>query len=189
MINPWDRQAKETARAFEGARLYFDQGPDRSLARVAEVLGKSLSLVKRWSGAHAWPARAAAFDLHMREVEQQALEEETRRRGEEKAAEWAERLEALRETEWRTSQAMLERVATMLKFPLEQQEVLGGQDGKSVTIIKPVKWTGSDAAKLGLAASKLARLATGAETDRVGSIDPTKLSDDELERAAATGRI
>jgi hypothetical protein len=58
----YDRQEKESAKSFAAARLYFEQGPEGSLASVAQALGKSLSLINRWSGTWQWVARAKAFD-------------------------------------------------------------------------------------------------------------------------------
>jgi hypothetical protein len=187
-MNSWEQQPGESARAFSAAQIYFHAGPGRSLAQVAQELSKSVQLIKRWSSKHNWVERAAAYDAHMAEVEQSRLEEEVRRQAEEKAAEWNARLDALREREWATSEAIIRRVETMLKFPIEQQEIVNGEKG-TVTIIKPIKWTGSDMGKLALAASKLGRLATGAETDRTASVDVGELSNEELERVAKTGRL
>lgn len=188
LVELWEQQAGESTKAHVAAQIYFRAGATRSLASVAQQLSKSLPLIKRWSRNHHWVERAQAYDQHMAEVEQRALEEEARAQAEQKAAEWIARLDELREKEWRAAQALIRRVETMLKFPIEAQEIKHAA-GQQITIVMPVKWRASDMAKLVLAASKLGRLATGAETDRHGSIDVSNLSDEELERVAKTGRL
>lgn len=61
----WDRRPTETAEAFEAFALYRDAGPTRSAASVGVALGKSTTLMERWSGRHDWPARAAAYDTEV----------------------------------------------------------------------------------------------------------------------------
>jgi len=58
----WDRQSQEGSRAYRAFRTYLELGPDRTLDRTAHSLGRSLSLIKRWSARHQWRARAAAAD-------------------------------------------------------------------------------------------------------------------------------
>jgi len=40
-------------------------GAERSVRRVAKRLGKSASLVGRWSAEDDWPERAAAWDAEL----------------------------------------------------------------------------------------------------------------------------
>jgi hypothetical protein len=58
----WERLDGESARAFEAFGLYRDLGPQRSLAKVRQELGKSRGLLERWSSRHAWVQRAALWD-------------------------------------------------------------------------------------------------------------------------------
>ena len=67
--NSWEQQPGESARAFEAFAVYRDMGPERSVRRVAQQLGKSGALISRWSSAHNWVERARAYD---RELDQQA---------------------------------------------------------------------------------------------------------------------
>jgi hypothetical protein len=48
---------------------YRDRGPKRSLKWLAEVLGKSLSLLKRWSALYGWREKVAAWDRQQLERE------------------------------------------------------------------------------------------------------------------------
>jgi hypothetical protein len=63
--NAWDRRKSETARAFEAARTYLELGPERSLCAVAQILSKSLCLLKGWSSKHNWVDRAEAWDDYL----------------------------------------------------------------------------------------------------------------------------
>ena len=62
MKHPWQRQKRESARAFEAFQAYRDMGPSRSLAKVGEELGKSDTLIERWSSKYRWVERARAWD-------------------------------------------------------------------------------------------------------------------------------
>jgi hypothetical protein len=62
-LNPWDRQERESPKAWDAFKTYRDLGPrERSTARVAEELGKSETICNRWSSMWNWVERAAAFD-------------------------------------------------------------------------------------------------------------------------------
>ncbi|MDB6035845.1 MAG: hypothetical protein JWM16_6183 [Verrucomicrobiales bacterium] len=45
----FEQREKESARAFEAFSVYLNMGPERSLAAVGQKLGKSGSLIERWS--------------------------------------------------------------------------------------------------------------------------------------------
>jgi hypothetical protein len=55
----------ETDPAFEAFATYRDLGPDRSLKAVAQELGKSASLISRWSVRHSWGSRVRAWDVRL----------------------------------------------------------------------------------------------------------------------------
>jgi hypothetical protein len=78
----WDRLDDETPRAYEAANLYFSLGPCRSIARVAQELGKSETLIGRWSAKHAWVRRADAWDAQAVRLqrERDAVEQAASRR-------------------------------------------------------------------------------------------------------------
>lgn len=59
---PWERQKGETPQAFEAFSAYRDMGSKRGLRSVAQRLGKSLTLISRWSSAWEWVERCRAYD-------------------------------------------------------------------------------------------------------------------------------
>lgn len=63
MAEPWERLSGESAPAFAAFVRYRDLGPERSLAKVARELGKSTTLVERWSARDHWVARVEAWDV------------------------------------------------------------------------------------------------------------------------------
>lgn len=158
MSECWERQPGESLRAYEAARVYFELGPSRSLAAVAQKCKKSVSLVARWSSRWSWRERAAGYDQHMAMVEmnarRQALAQE--------AEEWARRQTELRDQEWEASRALLERAREMLAFPLT---TVVENDG--ATIVQPARWSFKDVAAFLDLASKLGRRA--ADMDEPGA--------------------
>ena len=74
-LKPWDRQPNETSKAYGAFVTYRDMGPERSLERVAHTLGKSTTIMSRWSAAHNWVSRTEAWDSMPGAVMQSAYEE------------------------------------------------------------------------------------------------------------------
>ncbi len=70
----WDRWPKESPPAFAAFGIYRDMGRDRSCAKVGQELGKSKTLMDRWSRVNMWVARAQAFDDNLDKGRQLTLE-------------------------------------------------------------------------------------------------------------------
>lgn len=66
---PWEQQPGESAKAFQAFAAYRDMGVERSNAKVAQLLGKSKTLIDRWSSAWKWVERVRSYD---REMDKQA---------------------------------------------------------------------------------------------------------------------
>ena len=62
LMDPTKPLSRESAKAFEAFCAYRDMGPGRSVAKVGHALGKSTTLMARWSGRWAWVARVATWD-------------------------------------------------------------------------------------------------------------------------------
>ena len=111
--HPFEQLPRESNKAFAAFSLYLSLGAERSLAAVGQKLGKSVGLVERWSAKFDWPVRVAAHAAHLAVVERGAIEAAARS----KAAEWLQREETLRETEW----AMHEKCIAAAKRGLDKQ--------------------------------------------------------------------
>lgn len=72
--NPWDRQQKESAKAFEAFSIYLNLGSERSITKVAQELNKTRALIGRWSSEWGWQERVRAWDNHLqREAHKDAV--------------------------------------------------------------------------------------------------------------------
>lgn len=60
--DPWEKQEGESAKAFEAFVIYRDLAEDRSQVKVAEALGKNITLMARWSSRWKWVERVDAWD-------------------------------------------------------------------------------------------------------------------------------
>lgn len=66
--HPWDRMKGESRQAYQAFRVYLRLGPlNRSLAATGRELGKSTTLMSRWSARWSWVERTEAHD-HMAQV-------------------------------------------------------------------------------------------------------------------------
>ncbi len=71
-LKVWEKQPGERDKRWEAFQIYRDMSPgERTLAKVAEVLGKSETLMERWSAEDGWRSRVDEFDQHLdREIVQ-----------------------------------------------------------------------------------------------------------------------
>ena len=68
-LKSWERQPKESLKAYEALYLYLQLGDERSTAKVAQQLGKSKALMDRWSSAWHWVQRSRDYDQELRRKE------------------------------------------------------------------------------------------------------------------------
>lgn len=66
---PWERQQGESTQAFEAFDLYCKMGTERSIRKVAQELGKSSTLMSRWSSAWSWQSRSREYDNELKRRE------------------------------------------------------------------------------------------------------------------------
>jgi hypothetical protein len=78
MPQPWERQEKETNKAWNAFRIYRDMDPaDRSLVKVAQKLGfKYPTQTETWSREKDWVSRAGQYDAHIDELRRNQRERE-----------------------------------------------------------------------------------------------------------------
>jgi hypothetical protein len=62
---PWTCREGETPKGYAAFQAYMRQGKDRSLRRTAEETKTATGLINRWSSAHDWVERAAAYDSYL----------------------------------------------------------------------------------------------------------------------------
>lgn len=81
---PWDQQPDESSRAYQAFVTYRDMpATERSYRAVGQKWAKSRSLIGRWSSAHRWIERVAAYDRHLEE-QWQAEQAKARRKAAER---------------------------------------------------------------------------------------------------------
>ena len=73
---PWERQPKESLKAYEAFKKYLDLGDERSIRRVAEELHKSYPLIGRWSRTWNWVNRSREYDNELRRQDLKAKKKE-----------------------------------------------------------------------------------------------------------------
>lgn len=66
---PWTRRDTESNPAYEAFRTYLQI---RSNAKTAQALGKSKTLIDKWSSEHGWVERVKAYDVYLAEAETDA---------------------------------------------------------------------------------------------------------------------
>lgn len=146
MAMAFEKQPRESDKAFAAFNLYLSLGADRSTREVGRQLGKSEGLVERWAAKFDWRSRVAAHAAHLAVVEREAIEVAARS----KAAEWAGREQKLRETEWAMHERAIAAAEKAFKAFMEREKVYANL---------------ADIARMLEIASKLGRLATGMDTD------------------------
>lgn len=66
----WTRRDDESNPAYEAFRVYLDA---RSTTKVAEQLGKSVTLITRWCHEKDWVERVKAYDVYTMTAETDGL--------------------------------------------------------------------------------------------------------------------
>jgi hypothetical protein len=125
MAMVFERQPRETAKAFAAFSEYLNMGPERSLAAVGAKLGKSKVMMEKWSRKYDWPARVAAHGGHLALVEREAAEAVVRAKG----VDWAERYAELRESEWRARKELVELAWEVVRRWRSKAERCGSLEG------------------------------------------------------------
>ena len=100
----FEQQPKESSKAFAAFQVYLSLGPQRSLAAVGQKLGKSGTVIERWSSKFDWVSRVQAHAAHLAEVERKAIEG----RVIEKAVDWKGMEESVRRDAWKKSEKLVE---------------------------------------------------------------------------------
>lgn len=75
----WECQENETPKAYEAFCSYRNMGPDRSIVKIGQKLGKNKATLEKWSRQHNWVKRAAAWDLEQDRVVRESQIEEIKK--------------------------------------------------------------------------------------------------------------
>jgi uncharacterized protein len=142
----FEQQRRESNKAFAAFKTYLEIGPERSLAVVAERVGKSKTMIERWSRRFDWPARVEAHAAHLADAERRAIEGLAL----EKAVEWHKVHEALRVAEWQRHKKLVALADEMIARWEKNKAKCGTLEG---------------IARVLELASKLGRLAAGLPTE------------------------
>lgn len=59
----WDRQDGESSKAYEAFCTYRDLGPNRSIAKAGQTMGKNKVTLEQWSRKFNWVKRVAAWEV------------------------------------------------------------------------------------------------------------------------------
>lgn len=168
-MQPFDRRRNESAQAHAAFCAYRDLGAERSIAaawrstpRGRKNPNRTPKRWKIWSSAHDWVERARAYDGHLGSIELAAREQALM----DEAEKWAKRKIEQRERDYVMAEQLHARALEMLAFPLTETVIEVDEEGHPVRIIRPMRWTLADAARLADVASKLGRLALDMPTDR-----------------------
>lgn len=143
----WERQPEETPKAYEAFCEYRDMGEKRTIAKVAEKLGKSDKLLERWSAKYEWVKRVAAWDDELdRQTARELIKDmaKTRARQRKQALKMQHKgLELLNDI--RPGDAKLSEIVSLLKLGMEQERICLGDVGdvieerQSETTVSPVQ--------------------------------------------------
>ena len=117
----FEQLPRESNRAFGAFRVYLELGPERSLVKTAEKVGKSKVMMEKLSRKYDWPARVKAHAAHVAEMERLAIEAVAR----EKAVEWDKVHEAVRREAWREAEETIQMVRKARREWLEKGRLPG----------------------------------------------------------------
>ena len=131
---PWERLPEESTEAYEAFKAYRDWEGKRSLAKVGEKLGKSETLMSRWSADYDWVKRSQAWDD---EVERQAsknlLKEIAKMRARQRKQAVKMQLKGLQLLESiNVGDAKLSEIVSLMKLGMEQERICMGDVGEVI---------------------------------------------------------
>ena len=206
-MNVWDRQPSEGGQAYAAFCHYRDLGPDRTIDaafRAArgpkgpsqgpegtaepQAIPRANGCWKRWAEKHAWRDRALAWDHRTDQIVQDAREKVIATVSADRAARMLEQEQ--QEHELKT--LMFGKLKEMLETGLTRRKVVKSEDGKTITIIEPAKWTFTSAARLAREIRDLGRvnLQMPTRVDPATSADaPYFDSSGEMDAAMPAGAV
>lgn len=128
---PWERLPEESTEAYEAFKTYRDLDGKRSQARVGEKLGKSDTLLSRWSAEYDWVKRVQAWDDEAdRQSAQKQLKDIANARARQRKQAVKMQLKALQLLESiQEGDAKLSEIVSLMKLGMEQERICLGDVG------------------------------------------------------------
>jgi hypothetical protein len=78
----WERQPRESPRAFEAFALYRDLGPERTMANTGRKIGRGYKAMAKYADRWSWNKRALAWDRMRDQAKSEAAIAEAKAVGE-----------------------------------------------------------------------------------------------------------
>jgi hypothetical protein len=114
--------ATESAKAYAAFQLYFQTPADRrSLRQTALEVGRSESLVERWSSRFSWVLRTEAWDRRQARISAAAREQ--KRQAEQRK--WESRIDETLETGYKGGRALFGAGLQSLQLPASNRSLAG----------------------------------------------------------------
>lgn len=131
---PWERLPEETPEAYEAFKTYRDLEGKRSQARVGEKLGKSDTLMSRWSADYDWVKRAQAWDDEVeRESSKNLLKDIAKMRARQRKQALKMQLKGLDLLNGiNQGDAKLSEIVSLMKLGMEQERICMGDVGEVI---------------------------------------------------------
>lgn len=131
---PWERLPDESTEAYEAFKTYRDWEGKRSIAKVGEKLGKSETLMSRWSADYDWVKRAQAWDDEVeREASKNLLAEIGKMRARQRKQALKMQLKGLELMKGiNVGDAKLSEIVSLLKLGMEQERICMGDVGEVI---------------------------------------------------------
>lgn len=135
-LDPWERQPDETARAFEAFAVYRDLGPNRSIRKTGQALGKNLTTIGEWSVKYDWVNRCAAWDIEQERINRQEMLDDiakTRKKQRQNAQKMQESgMAFLKRLDELEGVPALKDIVQLLKLGMEQERITMGDVGEVI---------------------------------------------------------
>lgn len=131
---PWERQPGEGTKAYEAFAIYRDMGSDRSIAKVADKLGKSEALLHRWSSRYDWVRRVASWDDELaRQTARELMRDMAKTRARQRKQAIKMQLKAIQLMESiNQGDAKLSEIVSLMKLGMEQERICLGDVGEVI---------------------------------------------------------
>lgn len=160
----------EGAKALKAWQVYRDMGPDRSIAAVAEQLGKSKTMIARWATAHGWGERLVQIERERDAAARKADEKAIAKKAVERVAAWTARMEEWLEDRVKHADLLARQGRYLASFPAMTETTTGGGAAASVTYTAAPPGTIMAGAKLLAMADEMR---AGAYREAIHTFGPT----------------